>query len=126
MKLLDLIPGGNATLIVAALVAASYGGWWLRDLQADAADGVRLMAEKDARELLADLAGQVSAKTEAAIGEIRITNQTIHQKATHEVRTNTIYADCVLPAGGVRNINEARAAANASIGAVSAATPAGR
>ena len=116
----NLIPGKNA-LIVGAFAAAAYGGWWLRDLQADAAEGVRLAAQKETRDLLTELAGTVSASTEAAVGNIRIENRNIYQKATHEVQTNTIYGGCVLPDAGRVLINDARAAANASIGAVPAA-----
>lgn len=120
MKILDLIPGGKGTLIVGAFAAAAYGGWWLRDLQADAAEGVRLAAQQETRDLLQELAGDVSANTEASIGKIRIENRTINQKAVHEVQTNTVYRDCRLPDAGRVLINDARAAANASIGAVPA------
>lgn len=115
----NLIPGKNV-LIVGAFAAAAYGGWWLRDLQADATEGVRLAAQKETRDLLQELAGTVSANTEAAVGNIRIENRTIHQKAIHEVQTDIVYRDCKLPAGGVQLVNDARAAANASIGAMPA------
>lgn len=107
-------------LAVAAMAAAGYGGFWLRDLQAQAADGARAKAELASAQKLADLADQVSKRTEDAIAGIRIENRTIHQKAVHEVQTNTIYRDCVLPDSGRLRANEARAAANASIGAVPA------
>lgn len=106
-------------LAVAALAVAGYGGFWLRDLQADAAEGARLKAEQANTNLLEALADQVSARTETAIAGIRIENRTIHQKATHEIQTNTVYRDCVLPDPGRLRANEARAAANASIGALS-------
>lgn len=42
-----------------------------------------------------------------AISQLRITNTTIHQEVQREIRTNTVYADCKLPAGGLRIANEA-------------------
>lgn len=107
-------------LAVAALAVAGYGGFWLRDLQAQAADGARLAAQAEGQRLLTELAADVSAKTEAAIGEIRITNQTIHQKAVHEIQRETVYRDCVLPGAGRVLINDARAAANANGGTLPA------
>ena len=114
----------KAVAALLAVVLVFSAGWKLRDLQADAAEGARLAALEESRSLMRELANEVNASTEAAIGNIRVENRTIHQKAVHEVQTNTVYRDCKLPADGLRIINEARAAANASIGAVPAAAPA--
>lgn len=107
-------------LIAVAFIAGFLfvAGYWLRDLQADAAELARIEGEKQARQLLGDLADRVSQDTAKAIAGIRVTNQTIHQKTIQEVLRETIYSDCVLPDAGRLLINEARAAANASIGAV--------
>lgn len=112
----------KAVLIAAGAAACVAAGWQVRDWQHDAAELASVKAQEQTRELLHELASKVSASTEAAVGQIRVENRTIYQKAVHEVQTNTIYSDehCRLPAGGVRAINEARAAANASISAVPA------
>lgn len=117
----------SITIAIAGVVAVGlfFGGWKVRDWQADAADLARLEAEKKTTALLIQLAEDVASRTEVAIGDIRVENKTIHQKAVHEIKTNTIYADCVLPDSGRLRANEARSAANASIGSVraNAATP---
>ena len=43
----------------------------------------------------------------AAIAANKPVNQTIVQKATREVQTNTVYRDCLNTAGQLRNINQA-------------------
>lgn len=121
IPLLSAIPWRHL-LAVAALAGAGYAGWWTRDLQAEAAEGARLKAEDGSRKLLRELADGFSASTEKAIGGIRVTNQTIHQKAIHEVQTNTIYGGCVLPDAGRMLVNQARSAANADGGTLPAAT----
>lgn len=50
-------------------------------------------------------AAQTGAAT--AIAAQQPINRTIVQKATHEVQTNTVYADCRNTAGQLRNINQA-------------------
>ena len=50
-------------------------------------------------------AAQTGAAT--AIAANKPVNQTIVQKATREVQTNTVYRDCLNTAGQLRNINQA-------------------
>lgn len=50
-------------------------------------------------------AAQTGAAT--AIAANKPINQTIVQKATREVQTNTVYRDCLNTAGQLRNINQA-------------------
>lgn len=50
-------------------------------------------------------AGQQGAA--AAIAKLKPVNRTIVQKAEKEIRENTVYAECRVPAGGVRLANEA-------------------
>lgn len=116
----------KAAAAAAALAACAWFGWQVRDWQADAEDLVRLEAERTSTRLLVELAEEVATRTEVAIGAIRVENKTIHQKAVHEIQRETIYSDCRLPADGMRIANEARRAANAAIGAVSAAPDSGR
>ena len=110
-----------ACLLLAAGVVAIFSfGWQVRDWQHGEAERVRLEAERKTTGLLVELAEEIGARTEVAISGIRIENKTIHQKATHEVKTNTVYADCRLPDAGRVLVNDARASANARGGTVSA------
>lgn len=43
----------------------------------------------------------------AAIAALKPRNVTIRQELEREIQTNTVYRDCVVPAGGVRLANEA-------------------
>lgn len=112
----------KAALALTAVALVFSSGWWVRDLQADAAEAARLKAEDKGRALMRELADTINQDTAKAISEIRVTNQTIHQKAIKEVQRETVYADCRVPSGGVQLLNDARAAANARIPALPAAT----
>lgn len=126
--MLALTSRAKAVLLATTVAASGFGGWWLRDLQADAADGARAVAEAAADRRLNALANQVATRTETALAGIRIENRTIYNETQREIQTNTVYRDCVLPADGVRLANRARAGtASQSGGAVPAATaPAGQ
>lgn len=57
---------------------------------------------------VADRAAESMAYISAdAIAAIEVTNKTIYQKATNEVRTNTVYSDCVNTDVMFNHINEA-------------------
>lgn len=43
----------------------------------------------------------------AAIAALKPRNVTIRQELEREIQTNTVYRDCIVPAGGVRLVNEA-------------------
>lgn len=116
-----LTPKIKVAFALASVALVFFSGWWVRDLQADAADAARLKADDKTRALMRELADTINRDTAKAISEIRVTNQTIHQKAVKEVQRETVYADCVLPDSGRVHLNEARAAANASINPVPAA-----
>lgn len=62
----------------------------------------------------ADIERAVQATREAAqlgaaeaISKIEIKQQTIVQKVQHEIQTKPVYRDCVVPADGVRLLNDA-------------------
>jgi hypothetical protein len=109
-----LLPQHKFTLGVigalAALSVAAWSGWYLRDLQAEAANAAELRIAAEGRKLAED----VALRTERAIGAIRIENQIINNEVQREIRTRTVYRDCVLPADGVRLANEARSRAGQS------------
>ena len=106
-----MIMVGNIRLlaIAAAILASIATGWKLRDWQADAEAGARASAELAAQRQLAQFAHAVSARTEAAIQNIRVENRTIYQRTQREITEKPVYRDCVLPADGVHLINAARA-----------------
>lgn len=114
----------SVVLVVAGAAGLVATGWQVRDWQAESAELARLEAERKTAGLLVELADEIGSRTEVAISGIRIENKTIHQKAVHEVQTETVYRDCRLTDNGLREANEARRAANAAIGAVPAAAAA--
>lgn len=120
----------NPYAIIAALVlwGASIAGtgWWFYGSGQDSQKAKQ-----------ADIDKAVQATREAAqlgtaeaISKIEIKQQTIVQKVQHEVQTKTVYRDCVVPADGVRLLNDAIAgkapAGPASGGAVQGAASAPR
>lgn len=72
---------------------------------------------EDSRTATAILEARNQAQQGAAeaIAQIKVTNTTIHQELEREVRTNTVYADCKLPAVGLRIANDALAGKRAAI-----------
>lgn len=107
--MLTLTSRAKAVLLAATVAGSGFAGWWVRDLQAEAADGARATAEAEAERRLNQLANQVATRTETALAGIRIENRTIFNETQREIQTNTVYRDCVLPADGVRLANQARA-----------------
>jgi hypothetical protein len=93
---------------VVLTVAGLAVGWGVRGWKEGYDAGIRLEAKQEADELVRGLVAGISKETLEAIGNIRIENRTIYQKATHEVQTNTVYRDCRVPAAGVQLINDAR------------------
>ena len=86
----------QAIAVAAALGVAFWGGWALKQGQWDASLVAQQKAAQDTAQViahrLADMAGQ-QAKTV--------------ERVTHEVKTNTIYRDCVVPDSGIRMLNDA-------------------
>lgn len=116
------LPPAKLALAAAVLTSAAWGGWYLRDLQAEAASAMELRIAAESRKL----ADAVGLRTERAIGAIRIENQIINNEVQREIRTRTVYSNCVLPADGVRLANEARSRAGQSASPVSRASPAAK
>jgi len=83
-------------------------GWNVRGWKEGYDANMRAEAEQRSEELARKLVAGISRETLEAIGNIRIENTTIYQKATHEVQTNTVYRDCRVPAAGVQLVNDAR------------------
>lgn len=89
---------------VVLLVATHSGAaWWAHGVGRDGEIAKQASAEKIRQETReAAMEG-----TAHAIAKIEIKQQTIVQKVQHEVQTNTVYRDCVVPADGVRLLNDA-------------------
>lgn len=94
----------GAGLVWAASVAGAYhyGGVHTRDAM-DAAEARDIALVRDVREKAEQGAADAIAKN-------RPIYRTIKQEAVREHTTETIYADCRLPASGVRRINAATTA----------------
>jgi hypothetical protein len=120
--MLTLTSRAKAIVAAGCMALAAYGGWWLRDLQEQAVETARAVAEVDAQRRMLALANQVAVRTEDAIARIRIENRTVYNETQREIQTNTVYRDCVLPADGVRLANQARAGAGQPSGRVPAAS----
>lgn len=89
-------------------VVALGTGWQVRGWKEGSDANRRAEALADQQEFARDLVAGISKETLEAIGNIRIENTTIYQKATHEVQTNTVYRDCRVPAAGMQLVNAAR------------------
>lgn len=90
---------------VAVVWAASVGGAYQHgrstgEDKCNAAEAAREAATRETRE-----AAQQGAAD--AIAKLKPRNVTIRQETEREIRTNTVYADCKLPAAGLRLANEA-------------------
>lgn len=90
---------------VGAVWVASVGGAYQHgrttgEDKCNAAEAARAQAVQETRE-----AAQQGAAD--AIAKLKPRNVTIRQETEREIRTNTVYADCKLPAAGLRLANEA-------------------
>lgn len=97
----------NPYAIIAALVfwGASLAGtgWWFYGSGQDSEKAKQADIDK-AIQQTRDAAQEAAAE---AIAKIEIKQQTIVQKVQHEVQTKPVYRDCVVPADGVRLLNNA-------------------
>ena len=89
-----------AIAFAIAVALSGFSGWKLHAWK-DAAD--REQYERGAAKAME------AAATE--IAKIDLTSTTINRKVEHEIQTNTVYRDCVLPSSGVQLIREAYGAA---------------
>lgn len=95
----------NPYLIIACMLAvagAGYGGFTL---------GVdhQLASQIDKAETVAAAVEAASQSAAQAIAAIKPKYTTIQSKVQHEVKTNTVYADCKLTPGGLQLANQALA-----------------
>ena len=83
--------------------SVGFGVWYGMDLGQDKEYAKR--AREDAIIQKVSDAAQTAAAT--AIAANKPVNQTIVQRATREVQTNTVYRDCRNTVNGLRDINQA-------------------
>ena len=93
----------NPYIIIAALLAC-VGAFFYGE-HTGAAGEIAKQAKLDNVILKVTEAAQTGAAT--AIAANKPVNQTIVQKATREVQTNTVYSACLNTADQLRNINQA-------------------
>lgn len=97
----------NPTVILSALllaISASFGTYVKGRHDGRAAE----LATQVREDRAAAVAGAAAASAAAeAITQIEVKHVTIRQELQREVQTNTVYRDCKLTAGGLRDINAA-------------------
>lgn len=107
----------NPYLIIGALLAlaaAFSSGWWTGSKVNEANWQARELALKEASDALREGRDrdrdQISKELAEGIAKIQVVNRTVNQKVIHEIQKEPVYlrADCAIPVGGVRLINETR------------------
>lgn len=97
----------NIYAIIAgtAVVLASYAGTFYvgKDYGENKAQARSASNEK----LAIDAAEKTAHISAEAISGIKVEHTTVNQKAIHEIRTNTVYADCQHPDSMLRAVNQA-------------------
>lgn len=104
-----------ALKVLAAVVIAAVGwgsGWQTRGWKEDS-DLAREQKAQDAQAAIVRQAvASIADITAKAVAGIKVTNTTIYQKTRHEIIKEPMDPGCRLPAGWMRNINNARAGAD--------------
>ena len=90
-----LLAAGMASALLAGMAGFSLGVDHEKANQVD---------QKELMEAVADEATQTMAR---AVGQLRPKYTTIQSEVQREIKTNTVFADCKLPAASVRLVNQA-------------------
>ena len=93
----------NPYIIIAALLAC-VGAFFYGEHTGAAGE---IAKQKKLDDIVRQVSEAAQTGAATAIAANKPVNQTIVQKATHEVQTNTVYRDCLNTAGQLRNINQA-------------------
>jgi len=113
----------SPTLIVGALLvwasSVGFGVWYGMDLGQDKEYAKRAREDEIVKKV--SDAAQMAAAT--AIAANKPVNQTIVQRATREVQTNTVYRDCLNTSDQLRNINQALTGAAQPAGGLKLPSP---
>ena len=93
----------NPYVLVAALLAMAAAGWGGFSLGVDHEKA----NQADQKELMAAVADEATNAMAKAVGALRPKYTTIQSEVQREIKTNTVFADCKLPAASLRLINQA-------------------
>lgn len=104
----------RALAYVAVAIVALGVGWQIRDWKAGSDEAADLRVQQAQEDLAHQVIAGISDGTAKAVAGIKITNTTIYQKTRHEIIREPMDPACRLPAGWMRNINNARAGADRS------------
>lgn len=97
-------------LVLAGIASLSFGaGWQVHAWKVGSDESARLQQQQEQERLARELVAQVAQVTSEAIADIRVTNTTIYQKTRQEIIREPMDPACRLPAGWMRNLNDARA-----------------
>ncbi|GLK88331.1 hypothetical protein [Pseudomonas turukhanskensis] len=99
-----------AYVLVGALALGT--GWQVRGWKEGSDDAIRLEAKQAGEDLVRQAVASVADQTAKAVAGIKVTNTTIYQKTRHEIIKEPMDPGCRLPAGWMRNINNARSGAD--------------
>jgi len=104
----------RALVYVLVAVIALGTGWKVRGWKEDSDAAIRMEAKQTMEDLAKEVVSEVADKTAKAVAGIKVTNTTIYQKTRHEIIKEPMDPGCRLPAGWMRNINNARSGADRS------------
>lgn len=97
----------NAYALIAAgaVAVGAFAGTYFYGVHVGA-QGERVK-QADRADVVRETRDAAEKGAAAAIALLRPRNVTIRQELEREIQTNTVYRDCVVPADGVRILNEA-------------------
>lgn len=104
----------RALVYVLVGVVAMATGWQVRGWKEDSDQAARWQAQQDQQELARQVVAGIADSTAKAVAGIKVTNTTIYQKTRHEIIREPMDPACRLPAGWMRNINNARSGTDRS------------
>jgi hypothetical protein len=92
-------------LAIVGVIVAALGGTHIKAYQMGADHEVATQAREDKH--VAKAVEAATAVSAQAISKIRPKYSTINAEVQREIRTNTIFSECTLPANSLRNVNKA-------------------
>lgn len=94
---------GYGVLVVAVIASA----WVVNGWKEDAAAFEKLKDQVAAYQAKEAAAQKIATALEEELGKSAAVHQKLKERLRNELRKNTVYADCVVPADGVLLYNEA-------------------
>lgn len=99
----------RALVLIGLAGICSAFGWQMHAWKVGYDESAQLKAEQAQEALARQLVAQVAEQTTEAIAGIKVTNTTIYQKTRQEIIREPMDPACRIPAGWMRNVNDARA-----------------